>query len=250
MDGTKGNHVASFGIFNFTTEELLSIPDVEQRFILTASLITNDIRFHWSMAVRAKVDGESDDVKKMQYVRDLWILRKLASVVQEAEMVLVNFAEKIELLGKVIESGISICPPSDEHQKHLALARTLRNQTAYHYGVGNLAGNLLNFDPNALHTLYAHEQHGNTVSAICEQVLTIPTISSAFPGANIDRFHQWCLACSSSILNFCNIGIAELIILRLPNKTISMKEILVGDEAATVDHRWPLFLIAKPKSSP
>ena len=67
-------YFTTFGVLEFTTKELLALPEIERQFLLAVSLITNDVRFHWSLMARSKTDGQNDDVKVMQLVRDFWSL--------------------------------------------------------------------------------------------------------------------------------------------------------------------------------
>ena len=247
------SYSTNFGVLEFTTEELLKLLDVEQRFLLTASLITNDVRFHWSLMVRAKNNGRSEDVRVMQLVRDFWTLRKLSSVIYEADRALNGLVVKSDLLREIVESGNPIVPnppnvpnpPSGGN--YMELAGHLRNRSAYHYGVGDLVKNIKNFDVNAKHIFFAHEQHGNSISALCEQIVTLPAINNAFEGANIDDFHAWCRSCSNSILHFCNVAISKIISLRMPEKRFSIKQVVLDQEAQPPDHRWPLHLIVEKK---
>jgi hypothetical protein len=244
-------YVTNFGVLEFTTSELLVLPDVEQRFLLSASLITNDIRFHWSLMARSKTDGESDEVKVMQLVRDFWTLRKLSSVIYEADKALNGFVDKSDLLREIVEGGDPIVPNPPSIPKppsegsYMKLAEHLRNRSTYHYGVGDLIENIKSFESNAKHMYFAHQQHGNSISALCEQIVTLPTINNAFEGANLNDFHEWCRSCSNSILQFCNVAIAKIVKLRMPDKKIQNKQVVLGDEAALPDHRWPLYLVVE-----
>jgi hypothetical protein len=236
-------YVTDFGVLTFTTEELLKLPEVEQRFLLTASLITNDVRFHWSLMARSMTDGHSDEVKTMQLVRDLWSLRKLSSVIYEADKALNGLVGKSDLLRKIAEDGTPIVPNPPNDGSYMDLAGHLRNRSAYHYGVGDLIKNIRGFDATVKHTYFAHEQHGSSISALCEQIVTLPTINKAFKGADVEGFHEWCRDCSNSILHFCNVAIAEVISRRMPDKRVIMKQVVMGEEAAPPDHRWPLCLV-------
>lgn len=238
-------YFTTFGVLEFTTKELLALPEIERQFLLAVSLITNDVRFHWSLMARSKTDGQNDDVKVMQLVRDFWSLRKLSAVVYEAQLVLNGFVGQIDILKKMIEFGTSIIAKSANGGKYLELANQLRNKSTYHYGVSELVKNIEGFDQDAKHTYYAHQQHGNSISALCEQIVTLPTINNAFVGANMNDFHTWCRSSSNSILNFCNVAIAEICNQRMPDKYIQMKQVILGDEAATLDHRWPLCLVTE-----
>jgi hypothetical protein len=248
---TESSYYTEFGVLEFTTEELLKLPEIEQRFLLTASLITNDVRFHWSLMVRAKTDGISDEVKIMQLVRDFWSLRKLSSVIYEADIALNGLIKKSELLTDIVKieftnndlEQLEIKLPLDS--SYMNLAGQLRNRSAYHYGVGDLADNIKGFEAEAKHTYFAHQQHGNSISALCEQIITLPTINKAFEGANLEDFHTWCMKSSNLILHFCNLSIAKICTERMPDKYIQMKRIILGDEAALQDHRWPLCLVAE-----
>lgn len=239
----------NFGVLEFTTEELLALPDVEQRFLLTASLITNDVRFYWSLMARAKNDGLLEEVKVMQLVRDFWTLRKLSSVIYEADKALNGLMAKSDLLRNIVDCGNTIVPSPSNGEDYMELAGHLRNRSAYHYGVGDLVKNIKDFDSNAKHLYFAHEQHGNSISALCEQIVTLPAINHAFKGANLDDFHTWCRGCSNSILHFCNVAIAKIISLRMPGKKFLIKEIVLGEEAAPPDHRWPLCLVVEKDAS-
>jgi hypothetical protein len=223
-------YFTEFGVLEFSTEELLSLSEVERQFLLAASLITNDVRFLWSLMSRSKSNSENDDVRTMQLVREFWALRKLSAVIYEAQLSLNGFVTLI-------------IAKSQNGRKYLDLANTLRNKSAYHYGVEDLVKNIDDFSLDARHKYYAHAQHGNSISALCEQIVTMPTIVGAFDGANVNDFHAWCRIASNSILHFCNSAIAKLVLSRFPAKVIQMKEIVMGDEAAPPDHVWPLCLV-------
>jgi hypothetical protein len=246
-----GPYLTEFGILEFTTEELLQLSESELRFLITASLITNDVRFHWSLMVRSKLDGCSDEVKVMQLVRDFWTLRKLSSVIYEADKALNGFIKKIKFLENLLKAEKFIVPsgPLDSGEKlkdgYMKLAGQLRNSSSYHYGVGDLIKNIKGFDTRAKHIYFAHPQQGNSISALCEQIITLPTINAAFEGANMDDFHKWCRDSSNSILRFCNLAIAEIVTTKMPEKFIQMKQIVMGAEAAPIEHRWPLCLVVE-----
>jgi hypothetical protein len=242
---TDFEYFTTFGVLEFTTKELLNLPEIERQFLLAASLITNDVRFHWSLMARSKTDGQNDDVKVMQLVRDFWSLRKLSAVVYEAQLALNRFVGQIDILKNMIAAGTLIIIKSANSGKYLELANQLRNKSAYHYGESELVKNIEGFDPDAKHTYYAHEQHGNSISALCEQIVTLPTIKNAFDGANENDFHAWCRSSSNSILHFCNLAIANICIERMPDKCIQIKQIVLGDEATLQDHRWPLCLVVE-----
>jgi hypothetical protein len=240
-------YFTKFGLLEFSTEELLTLTKVERQFLLAASLITNDIRFYWSLMSRSKSDSENDDVRTMQLVREFWTLRKLSAVIYEAQLALNGFVGQIDQLKSSIESGTPIISKSKNGKKYLELANTLRNKSAYHYGVGDLVKNIHDFAPDAKHRYYAHKQQGNSISSLCEQIVTLPVIRGAFEGANENDFHDWCKTASNSILNFCNSAIAQLVLNRFPTKKLEMKEIFMGDEAAPPDHGWPLCLVVEKK---
>lgn len=242
-------YFTTFGIIEFTTEELLLLPAVEQRFLLAASLITNDVRFHWSLIARSKNNDENDDIRTMQLVRGYWGLRKLSSVVFEAQLALKGFVKQISILQQLVSSGTPIISKTKTSKKNLELANSLRNKSAYHYGVGDLINNIAGFAPNVRHRYYAHEQQGNSISALCEQILTVPTIQNAFEGSNVNEFQEWCLSSSNSILHFCNLAMAQIIGIRLPDKTFQLTEIVMGNEAETPNHGWPLFLVVENTNS-
>jgi hypothetical protein len=238
-------YFTEFGILEFTTKELLNLPEEERQFLLAVSLITNDVRFHWSIMSRSKSDGQNDDIKTMQIVRDLWSLRKLAAVIYEAQLALHAFSGKIEFIREMKDAGTLIIKKPKNGDKYLELANKLRNRSASHYDVRDLVKNINGFDSDIIHRYYAHQQQGNSISAICEQIITVPTIRTAFDGANENDFHHWCMSASNSIMQFCGLAIAKLCEIRMPEKHIQLKEVVVGTEARSMEHRWPLFAVVE-----
>jgi hypothetical protein len=248
LQNSNFEYFTEFGVLEFSTEELLTLSEIERQFLLAASLITNVVRFYWSLMSRSKSDSKNDDVRTMQLVREFWTLRKLSAVIYEAQLALNGYVGLIAQLKRSIETGTPIIAKSDNGKKYLELANTLRNKSAYHYSVGDLVKNIDGFAPDAIHRYYAHSQHGNSISALCEQIVTLPAINSAFDGANASDFHSWCRTASNSIIHFCNSSIAQIILNRFPAKAIHMKEIIMGEEAAPPDHGWPLCLVVERKT--
>jgi hypothetical protein len=237
-----GDLSTDFGILDFTTEEILELSDFEKEFIFSASLIINDIRFHWSLIARTGIDSDCEDIKNMQMARNIWCLRKLSSVIYEADIQLNKIIGNIYYLKEKRENGRIVLPKGDNYSKYKELAGKLRNKTSYHYSVSELTQNIRNFGANAKHIYYVHMQQGNSISIICEQVISGPTILGAFKGASLEGFHNWCANCSNSVLKFCNVSIVDVCSMRFPTKKIKMRELLTGSEAKPRNHRWPLFM--------
>jgi len=234
---------AEYAVIEFTTSELLQLSRNEQEFVLSASLILNDVRFHWAIIGRTKEDSEDQTLKTMQMVRALWALRKLASVIVEANTILGQYIGKITQLRELVDGGARVLAVNSASKNYLVVAENLRNRTAFHYGPKELVDHLANFKNETIHRIYPHKQHGNSISAVCEQILTGPTILNAFEGASLNGFQDWCLKNSNSIVTFCNTALGEIIARHFPDKSYSTVDIEMGEEASDISHRWPLFMI-------
>ena len=187
------NFTAEFGVIEFTTQELRSLTSKELEFLLAVSLIINDIRFYWSLLGRSRIDGNIDDLKILQSVRDLWLLRKLSAVIVESQNKLHELKPHVAAVSNLIDANVRILPKFEKSDNYLELAKLLRTKITYHYAVGDLGGNLQGFGAQAKHSLFAHNQQGNSISAICEQILTLPTIRDTFEGSTENGLQNWCL---------------------------------------------------------
>ncbi|MFM9941174.1 MAG: hypothetical protein ACKVP7_16960 [Hyphomicrobiaceae bacterium] len=248
MDLTEG-FVSEFGVLEFSTAELQSLEKEELKFLLTCSLISNDIRFHWSLMIRSRRDGKSDELVEMQMIRELWVLRKLASVIWEADIALNGFLKKHIFARRALDGQAAILPSGGRDKEFMALAGKIRNRITNHYGVGELALQLQGFALDAKHRYYAHSQQGNSLSGFCEQIITVPLVFDASRPDQSDEFRAWCRSSSNEMMRFCNRGIGSLVKERFPAKVFNKKEIEVHQEAAPLDHRWPLFSAIVPSSS-
>ncbi len=203
----------------------------------------NDIRFHWMIMLRSPIDPGLSDLASMQMVRQLWGLRKLSAVIFEAEQTLSSMVGKIDLLKSTIQGGQPILPRVARQSRFLKVAAAYRNKSAYHYDVNEIKSHISGFEQTAKHRHFAHPQVGNSISELGEQVFTHPKLKELFPDSDINDFHDWCMDCSNSIMTFCNIAIAKIVEQKFPQKNLRMKSIVVGDEIAPPELRWPLFLL-------
>ena len=243
MENDTNSYATEFAIIEFTNAELKLLNRDEQEFILSASLILNDVRFHWAILGRTTEDAEDETLKTMQMVRAFWALRKLASVIFEANNILGTYVGKISLLKDLVRDGNSVLAATTASSNYLPVAQILRNRTAFHYGLGELADHIAEFEDETIHRMYPHKQHGNSISGICEQILTAPAILNSFPGASVNGFQNWCMTNSNSIVTFCNKALGKIITHRFPDKKYSKVEIELGEEAAKMSRRWPLFTV-------
>ncbi|MDP8996076.1 MAG: hypothetical protein M3O03_03615 [Pseudomonadota bacterium] len=240
------SHLTEYAVIEFTTAEIQSLPEIEQAFLLSASLILNDIRFHWAILGRSKEDATEDTLKTMQMVRALWGLRKLASVIVESEKILGMYVGKISYLKLLVDGGQRVLTHNGNASNYLKVARLLRDRTSSHYGAEELVEHINNFAPTVSHKIFPHKQQGNSISALCEQILTIPTILSSFEGATFNGFQDWCLKNSNSVASFCNKALGKLISVRFPEKRYNKVDIEMGQEASSLEKRWPIFTIVTP----
>lgn len=232
-----------FGIISLTTQELLTLPAADRDFLLAASFIVNDIRFYWSMMARSPIDAIGNDLKTMQLIRQLWSMRKLASVIYEAHLTLNGFCNKLDLVKEAVQSDIRIIKETESRSKMRDVAHAFRNMSAHHFSSEGLGFDLGNFDLTAEHRIFAHIQTGNSISELAEQIFTIPKIKEIAPEASVDDLHHWCMACSGSIMQFCNVITAKIIMRTFPDQSYSVQSINTEMEAYSKEHRWPLFLV-------
>jgi transcriptional regulator with XRE-family HTH domain len=236
-------NVTELGVISLTTNEFLSLKPAEKDFLMASSFIMNDIRFYWSLMTRSPIDEPQEDVRAMQTIRWLWCSRKLASVIYEADIALGKIKGKLPLAKEIAK----LTPPISK-QNNLSpnkkIAATFRNKAAYHYDTEVLSEGLSGFLPEAKHRLFAHPQHGNSISEFGEQVFTLPLLHKINKTKPKDDFDHWLRECSNSILTFCEITTAKILLGALPNKKYQKKLLPMISEAESKNHRWPLFLIA------
>jgi hypothetical protein len=242
MKKTLG-HETDFGVISLTSQELLALPKDERDFLIAASFIANDIRFHWSMMVRSPIDSPMNDLKAMQCVRWFWCSRKLSSVIVEATDTLDKFCGKLTLLKKIVREKSPIISSANRKSKFSNVAREFRNKSAYHYSHGDLATELEGFDRNAVHRIFAHTQSGNSISELAEQIFTLPTLKRIANVSDFEGFNSWCIQCSKSIMKFCEIATAELLLASNSKKGFDPVTLIVNQEAAPQNLRWPLFVV-------
>ena len=225
---------------NFTTEQLLSLPREKKDFVLVASFIVNDIRFHWAFQARSPIDSENKSLNRMQRIRHLWGIRKLASVIVEADDAIGKLIGKCSTAKNVSRSF----PPISRQNragKWMKTARQLRTQTSYHYLSQDLGVYLPNFEPTENHRHYAHVQQGNSICTIGEQVFTAPLILNELGSTGLNEFARWTEECSNSILDFCNRVLAEIVSENLPDQAFQTLQIDDLEESDS-SRRWSLFL--------
>ena len=181
-----------FGVISLITRELLDMPRDKRDFLIAAAFISNDIKFHWSMMVRSPIDEGGTDIGAMQTVRWLWCERKLSSVIIEARNRLDYFCGKIPLVKKISKGKIPIITKENRKSKYTAVAEEFRNKSAYHYQHGDLSNELRGFDDDALHRIFAHNQRGNSISELAEQIFTLPTLRRISQETKFDGFSDWC----------------------------------------------------------
>ena len=231
-----------FVVFSLTTNELLSLKPEERDFLLTSSFIMNDIRFYWSLMSRSPIDANSEYLRSMQTVRWLWSSRKLASVIYEADLALGAFIARLPVakLASDVSPRISKVNNKSPFKK---LAETIRNKAAYHYDTEVLAAKLSEFSPDQNHRLFAHDQRGNSISELGEQIYTLQLLLNADKSSSAEGFNNWLEACSGSILNFCERVTAKVLDSAFPDKTYQYESLSTKNEAENQHHRWPLFLV-------
>ena len=233
-----------FGVIEFTTAELLSLPAEQRDFIMAASLIMNAIRFHWSIFLRSPTDSTVDDLKALQIVRWFWCTRKLAGVIVEAYDCLNGYCGKIPALKALAQNSVPILSKENKKSKNLELAREFRNKSVYHYKFLNEVGRELStFENDALHRIFAHQQSGNSISELAEQIHTLPTLKRITGEQNFDSFNNWCSTSSGTIMNFCENAVGAIIRENFPNKSYRTMALKIQDEAESMRHRWPLFAV-------
>jgi hypothetical protein len=232
-----------FGIITLTTEELLALPIAERDFLLAASFIINDLRFYWSMMARSPIDASGDNLRTMQLIRQLWTIRKLASVIHEAHLTLSGFCTKWDLVKEAVQSDLKIIEKAESRSKMKDVAHAFRNMSAHHFSNEGLGFDLANFDFTSKHRIFAHVQTGNSISEIGEQIFTISKLKEIAPEGTINDLHDWCMKCSGSIMSFCNVITAKIITRAFPNKRYFIESVNTEMEAYPKEHRWPLFLV-------
>jgi hypothetical protein len=170
----SANYETEFGVVSLTSRELLDMPKDHRDFLLAASFIANDIKFHWSMMVRSPIDASGDDLRAMQCVRWFWCTRKLSSVIVEATDTLDSFCGKIPLVKMIAREISPILSSENRKSRFAAVAREFRNKSAYHYLHGDLTSELEGFDENAVHRIFAHKQSGNSISELVSKYIQCP----------------------------------------------------------------------------
>jgi hypothetical protein len=231
-----------FAEIAFSTDELQQLPEDERNFILAASFVMNDIRFHHAHLARSPIDASDLHLRRMQKIRTLWATRKLASVVVEADHAIGEFIGKINFLRAHIDKK-PIFTKENRKSKCWDLARKLRTETAYHYLPQNFAQSLSGFSADELHRHYAHAQHGNSICTIGEQIFTSPLILGELGDNGLNDFCKWTEESSNSILDFCNNALAIILLKQFPDKSLS--PIQIGSlETSPGRNRWSLFLEA------
>ncbi len=223
-----------------STQELLQLTEEERKFVLAASFMMNDIRFHWSQLARSPIDGVDGHLMRMQKIRQLWGARKLAGVVIEAQITIGHFIGKFDFL-KIYVMSNPIFSKQNLNSKCWPLARRLRNETAYHYLPEKLAQNLSGFSEDEMHRHYAHVQHGNSICTLGEQIFTLPIVLNELGENGLNIFCDWIDESSNAILDFCNNVLATIFLERFPDKNHTIIEIGCL-ETLPISHRWPLFL--------
>ena len=224
----------------FSTAELQQLSEDERNFILAASFIMNDIRFHWALLARSPIDAPDPHLKRMQIVRELWGSRKLASVIIEADATIGHFIGKIDFLKKCAASS-PIFSSENRKSKCWELSRKLRTESAYHYLPKNFGQNLAGFLESEMHRHYAHNQHGNSICTIGEQIFTSPLILKELGENGLNKFCGWVEESSNSILDFCNKALGIIISKQFPQKSYSSIQI-ENAEISPALNRWSLFL--------
>jgi hypothetical protein len=208
--------------------------------------VSNDIRFIWQAAGRSPVDGANDDLLSMQMIRRLWCTRKLAAAVYDANFGLQGFVGEIPALKEVSKNGHPLLSTELAAAKFMPLAKSLRNRNSHFFettGRDPLDNHMSGFQSETEHKIYAHNQTGNSISELVEQIFTLPKILNFRKGLTLEEFDNWCLKCSGSIVKFCNKGTVRIIMDAFPNKVGQKRSIPVVNEAFDLKTRWPLFMI-------
>lgn len=224
----------------YSTGELQQLLEDERNFILVASFIINDIRFHWAHLARSPIDASDLHLRRMQVIRQLWGSRKLASVIIEADGTIGSFIGKIASLKSYVASS-PIFPKENRRSKCWDLARKLRTETAYHYLPENFGQNLSGFSESEMHRHYAHTQHGNSICTIGEQIFTSPLILRELGENGLNEFCNWVEESSNLILDFCNNALGIIMAKSLPDKS-SLPIQIENLETSPASNRWSLFL--------
>ena len=219
------------------------MPQYSLDFLLAASFIMNDIRFFWSMMLRSPNDAEEPDLQSIQMIRWLWCTRKLASVIHEATKTLDFFCGKIPTIKKLAQENGPIISSENRKSKFNAVSQRFRDKSTHHYSKEDLAGELETFKADAVHRIFVHEQRGNSISELAEQIFTLPTLNRITQKSDFREFNTWCSQCTGTIMTFCETATAQLLFEAYPSKTYPSQKLLTKNEAETMDHRWPLFLI-------
>jgi hypothetical protein len=236
-----------FQVISLTTGELNSIPTPERNFLITASFISNDIRFFWSMITRSPVTTGLTDLSSMQMVRWLWCTRKIAAAICEAETTLSSYCGKIPQLKALAKSTHPVLSYELRKSRCMAIARKLRNSVTSHYSTKELDESLTKSDQDAVHRIFGHKISGNSISELSERIYTLPKMHSDQLNLNLGEFNDWCRDASLSILRFCDVGGAQILNDALPGKGYETRGIAVGNEAAPFSQVWPLFVIPSTK---
>jgi len=244
---TASLDVTDFGVIQLTTNELLTLSVDERDFLLASSFIMNDIRFYWQLMIRSPIDEPDKYVRAMQLLRWLWCSRKLAAVIFEADEALSRFVSRLPVIKTVSESTPRISKENNKSQ-FKDLARTIRNKAAYHYDTEVLGVGLSDFLSDANHRIYAHKQSGNSISELGEQIYTLPLMTGAGHTHENGDFDRWLRECSSSLMTFCEVMTAKILVQAFPEKTYRYQQLSMKDEAKPISHRWPLFTVLEGAS--
>lgn len=242
MTEQSDGYETDFGILTFTTQELQTLGESERNFLLASSFIRNDIRFYWSLLMRSPTDETDEDVRVMQLIRWLWGSRKLASVIYEADVAVTDLIGKLPLAKEVAQRSPPISKAARKSPMY-DVARSLRNKTAYHYDTADLGRALAEFSQDTRHRLFEHDQQGNGMSEIGEQIFTLPLLSKGGHTSSNEMFDNWIKECSGSMMRFCGTVIGEIFTQSFPDKTVQMRVLRIKSEAQPGEYRWPLFLL-------
>ena len=234
--------ITYFAVIGLTTRDLQGLGDAERKFLLASSFIMNDLRFHWHLMIRSPIDEANEYVRAMQFCRWLWCSRKLAAIIYEADNALGKFIPILPAARSTSDESPRISK-ENRKSKFKAIAETLRNKSAYHYEFEALGSNLSDFADNALHRYYGHEQSGNSISELGEQIFTLPLIVDTTTNNDTREFDVWLKACSGSLMKFCEIVTAKVLREAFPEKVYQFQQFAVANEGKPKDHRWPLFLV-------
>lgn len=233
-----------FGIVRLTTKEMLALDEEDLRFLMSASFIVNDLRFYCALLARSPTENDAaDDIKSMQLVRWLWASRKLASVICEAIDSINAMIGSNSSLKKFAKSQ-PLISKEDRVDPSMSTARKLRNKATYHYGFEreDLSAKLKNFKPEDFHRIFAHQQRGNSLFEMGEQIFTYPELVHAGHSFSNGQFDNWLMRTTDSIMSFCLTRIAHILNNSLPDPGYNWHEIETGPEATPHSERWPLFI--------